>query len=90
MFCNAFPVFIFFKNGSPCHHRYAEAGQCINSEKPCIKPRGVGGTTGTSVGTIATNNMPTQKMTRVIVLVLNDLILSSNPIKSDVPANASE
>ena len=61
----------------------------INAAKPCIKPWGVGSSPGISVGNIATSNIPIQKILSVILLVLDDVMLSSNPLNSKAAPNAS-
>ena len=62
----------------------------INAAKPCTSPRGVGGSTGTSVGNMPANKMPTEKIPKVIQPVADALPSCNKPINSKAVAIASE
>lgn len=67
----------------------ARLTNAIKAAIACIKPVGVGGTTGTSVGNIAAKVKPKENKPSVIILGLEVLIFSNNPVSISAAEVAS-
>ena len=88
-FGHAFQAYIFLKTFPHAIIEIPRLNNAINAVKPCTSPRAVGGSTGTSVGNIPANKIPTEKIPKVIQPVADALHCCNKPISRKAAATAS-